>query len=162
MTTYGAKWVNLHSKICLHTSVCCVHSKCLERQIFRNGGSRHFLKSLVDDNFSFNYLGFFGLSWFNAWLLQWDLLIRVWKKHGINMVEQNWKKCALGQMKKQKCSQWNVISDNFFFWQRFQTTSIIDEWHWDNIWERSAARGMPFTTSILDKWHRDKIYEKHW
>ena len=39
MTTYGAKWVNLHSKICIHTSVCSRHLKCLEKQIFRNGGS---------------------------------------------------------------------------------------------------------------------------
>ena len=31
--------MNLHSKICLHTSVCSSHLKCLERQIFTNGGS---------------------------------------------------------------------------------------------------------------------------
>ena len=31
--------MNLHSKICLHASVCVIHFKCLKRLIFRNGGS---------------------------------------------------------------------------------------------------------------------------
>ena len=42
MTTYEAKWVNLHFKICLYTSICCSPFKCRERQIFGNGGSSSF------------------------------------------------------------------------------------------------------------------------
>ena len=39
MTTYGAKWVNLHFKICLYNPYVIVHLKSLKIQIFRNGGS---------------------------------------------------------------------------------------------------------------------------